>query len=135
MNDKDLRNLTRAELLQMLVMQTEENQRLKKELQDAKEELESRKIIFENAGSLAEAALQVNGVFAAAERAASQYLENIEEHASRQKELLDRAEQEANRKAALIIAEADAYKARSKELADEYWNDIRSKVKSLMSDQ
>ena len=39
--------------------------------------MSDRKLIQERAGSMAEAALQLNGVFEAADRAAREYLETI----------------------------------------------------------
>ena len=77
MTEKELRRLSRRELLEMLITRTMENERLTEELQQARKELSDRKIIQEHAGSMAEAALQLNGVFEAADRAAKQYLENI----------------------------------------------------------
>mgnify|MGYP007097199618 FL=1 len=77
MTEKELRRLSRRELLEMLITRTMENERLTEELQQAQKELSDRKFIQEHAGSMAEAALQLNGVFEAADRAAKQYLENI----------------------------------------------------------
>ena len=70
MTEKELRRLSRRELLEMLITRTIENERLTEELPD-------RKLIQERAGSMAEAALQLNGVFEAADRAAREYLGNI----------------------------------------------------------
>lgn len=78
MTDKELRRLSRAELLEMLLAQTEENDRLKKRLEEAEKALEDRRVDIARAGSLAEASLQLNQVFAAADQAAKQYLENVE---------------------------------------------------------
>ena len=78
MTEKELRRLSRAELLEMLLAQTEENRQLKKELQEAEEALEDRRIAIEESGSMAEAALRLNGVFEAADQAVRQYLENME---------------------------------------------------------
>lgn len=77
MTDKELRRLSRAELLEMLLVEIEKNQELKKQLQEAREALADRRIGIEQAGTMAEAALRLNGVFEAADRAAAQYLENI----------------------------------------------------------
>lgn len=77
MTEKELRRLSRRELLEMLIVQTTENERLKEELQQARKELSGRQLIQERAGSMAEASLRLNGVFEAADRAAWQYLENI----------------------------------------------------------
>ena len=61
----------------MLITRTIENERLTEELQQARKELSDRKLIQDRAGSMAEAALQLNGVFEAADRAAREYLGNI----------------------------------------------------------
>lgn len=78
MTDKELRRLSRAELLQMLIAQVEENEKLRKSLEEAQAQLNKRQIAIENSGTLAEAALKLNGVFEAADKAAKQYLENME---------------------------------------------------------
>lgn len=77
MTEKELRRLSRRELLEMLITRTIENERLTEELQQARKELSDREFIQDRAGSMAEAALQLNGVFEAADRAAREYLENI----------------------------------------------------------
>ncbi len=77
MTEKELRRLSRRELLEMLITRTIENERLTEELQQARKELSDRELIQNRAGSMAEAALQLNGVFEAADRAAREYLENI----------------------------------------------------------
>lgn len=78
MTEKELRRLSRAELLEMLLAQTEENERLRERLEQAEQALESRRIDIERAGSLAEASLELNQVFSAADQAARQYLENVQ---------------------------------------------------------
>lgn len=116
MADKELRRLKRRDLLQMLLAQCEETERLQKELDERTIELEtlqegyerlknklnikderlnqkdariaeleasieeiqaSRVIELEEAGSIAEAALRLNGIFEAAQRCAEQYLMNV----------------------------------------------------------
>lgn len=86
MTDKELRKLNRAELLEMLIEQIEENEKLRSQLDEAYQKLSDRNIIIENSGSIAEAALRLNGIFEAAEKAAEQYLENIKRKNSSQKE-------------------------------------------------
>lgn len=77
MTNKEWKKLKRAELLELLIAQVKENERLQAELDTATAAMKERTIIIEQAGSIAEAALQLNGVFAAAEAAAAQYLENV----------------------------------------------------------
>lgn len=85
MTDRDLKKLSRADLLELLLEQRKINARLYTELQDAKEKLACREIEIATAGSLAEAALRLNGVFEAADQAAKQYLENVRRMAEEKK--------------------------------------------------
>ena len=77
MTSKELKRLSRRELLEMLIEQMKENQRLRNRLEQAEAELENRELVSLRAGSMAEAAMQLNGVFEAADKAARQYLENV----------------------------------------------------------
>ena len=77
MINKELRRLNRKQLLELLLVQTERVEALEKELADTKALLQDRKINEDEAGSIAEASLRINGVFEAAEKAAAQYLENV----------------------------------------------------------
>lgn len=77
MTEKELRRLSRMDLLEMLLEQSKEVERLQKELETVKKQLEDRRIMEQEAGSIAEAALRLNKVFEAAQQAADQYLENI----------------------------------------------------------
>ena len=88
MTDKELRRLSRAELLEMFLEQMEKNEKLKRRLAEAQAELENRRIIIDESGTLAEASLRLNGVFEAADRAARQYLENIKWQSSGSREEL-----------------------------------------------
>lgn len=107
MTDNELRKLSRGELLKMLIAQAEENKSLQERLKKAEAQLADRQIKIEQAGSLAEASLALNGVFQAADDAARQYLENIE-MLSRQQDEISRGIQE----------EAEGYKKKVKEEAD-----------------
>ena len=77
MTDKELAKLSRAELLEMLLAQTKEVDRLKEKVRKLSAETESKRIAISNSGSIAEAALKLNGVFEAAEKAAKQYIDNV----------------------------------------------------------
>lgn len=77
MTDKELRRLSRAELLEMLLEQTEKNKRLRQELKEVQDALADHWINIEEPGTMAEAALKLNGVLEAADREARKYFENI----------------------------------------------------------
>ncbi|MBR2811224.1 MAG: hypothetical protein IKD69_07575 [Solobacterium sp.] len=87
MQDRDLQKLKRADLLEMLVELSKENDALKRELEEAQRKLEDRNIILREAGNIAEASLRLNGVFDAAQKAAEQYLENVRRLSSGQQPL------------------------------------------------
>lgn len=86
MTDKELRRLNRRELLEMLIAETEENTRLRSELEQTRAKLADRRILLEESGSMAEAALRLNGVLEAADKAALQYLENVRRMAQEKEE-------------------------------------------------
>ncbi len=81
MTEKEMKRLNRGELLEMLIIQMEENEELKKKLAETEKALADRRIQVEESGTLAEAVLRLNDVFEAADRAAAQYLENIRSRA------------------------------------------------------
>lgn len=77
MADKKLKRMSRAELLELLIEQMEENEQLRAQLEDAQARLNERDIIMQRAGSIAKAALELNRVFEAADAAARQYVESV----------------------------------------------------------
>lgn len=135
MTDKELRRLSRSELLEMLIAQTEENSQLKIRLEQAEAQLRDRRIEIDKAGSLAEAALSLNGVFQAAEAAAQQYLENIERISGQQDAICRDMKEQAKQEAAEIRQEAQAYSEKAHAEADAYWKQIVAKAAKLLADQ
>ena len=92
--DKSLQKLKRAELLELLLEQSRNNDSLKIQLEEKagvigelKKQLKDRKIDIQSAGTIAEASFKLNGVYDAAEKAAQQYLENLQELYRKEQEL------------------------------------------------
>lgn len=77
MTEKELKHLSRSELLEMLISQGKKVDRLKANIDSLNAKLEERELKIERAGSIAEAALNVNGICEAAQSAADQYLSNV----------------------------------------------------------
>lgn len=98
---KELKRLNRAELLELLLTQTRETERLQKELEETKARLNDRNLRIQETGDLAQAVLSLNGVMEAAQAAANQYLENIQAMERETKEkcqlLLRQAREEAEK--------------------------------------
>ena len=92
MTDKELRKLRREDLLQILIDLQRQIDALKAEVQQGKEALANRDMAIRESGTLAEAALKMNGVFDAAQSAADEYLQQMRKQAD---ELVAEAEQKA----------------------------------------
>lgn len=77
MTSKELKRLRRTDLMEMLLELSKENVQLRQQLEEANARLVERELRIEQSGSLAEAALQLNGIFAAAQAACEQYEYNV----------------------------------------------------------
>lgn len=106
MTDKELKRLSRGELLEMLIQQSKELERLRKQLDAAESALRNREIAITNAGSIAEAALQLNGVFTAAQDACQQYMENICHLSQNQERICAQRDAESQAEAKRVVEEA-----------------------------
>ena len=91
------------------------------------QQLSDRVILKDNAGTLADAAIQINGVLAAAQSAADQYLENIERLHREQEKSCATMEAESMEKAAQMISDAEK---RCAELEEK----TRAKCEALKAD-
>jgi len=78
MNRKDLKRLRRRDLLEMLLELSKENEQLRSHVSELEAQLQDRRLTISNAGTLAEAALQLSGVFQAAQDACDQYIYNVQ---------------------------------------------------------
>lgn len=76
--DKELKKLNRKELIEILIQQQEKIEKLEYKIEEYNKEVENREILIDECGTIAEAALKLNGVYEAIDKAASQYLYNIE---------------------------------------------------------
>ena len=93
MAEKDLRRLSKTDLLELLIEQGRENLALKQRLEAAEAELAQRRIDIAQSGSIAEAALKLSGVFEAAQKAIDLYRENCERECQ---EAIEAAKQQAS---------------------------------------
>lgn len=76
-NKKDIRKMSRKDLLELLVLQGKRNDELQKELDCTKKMLNDRRIVISESGNIAEAALRINKIFEVCQEAADQYLNSI----------------------------------------------------------
>ena len=77
MTAKELKNLRRSDLMEILLELSKENEQLKEQIKEAEKKLQDRQILIEESGSLAEAALKLNKIFEDAQAACEQYEHNV----------------------------------------------------------
>ncbi len=81
MTEKDLRKLNRYQLLELLILQTERADKLQERVAELERQLKEQDLQIASMGSIAEASLQLGGVFQAAQEAADIYLNAAKERA------------------------------------------------------
>ena len=128
MTDKELRRLRRDDLLQILINQQRQIDDLTALVEDYEKQLNERKIAIEEAGSLAEAVLKLNGVFDAAQKAADQYLEETKRRVGSLREETDGAIERAQKQAEDILREARSESQRILAGAKREAADIRARA-------
>ena len=119
---------------------------LKKELEGARAALKNRQIAIDEAGSIAMAALQLNGVFEAAQAASQQYIENIRSLSDRQASICaqrdaeskaeqERRMQETTTKCAqmeyLSKKKCEEMEAEAKRKSEAYWAEVFHRLQSF----
>ena len=149
MTEKEMRKLSRTDLLQMLIDQGEELKALKENLEEANEKLNEKELKMSEAGSIAEAALKINGVFEAAQAASQQYIDNIKHLSERQdalarikeretREKCEKQISETQRRCAAIEAESkakcDAMTAKAERESKAYWDDVSKRLEKFYNE-
>lgn len=77
MPDRELRHMSRTELVEIIFALKQSEDQLKAENAALTAQLEDRQLHIQNAGSIAQAALELNKVFEAAQAAADEYLASV----------------------------------------------------------
>lgn len=100
MTEKELKKLNRYQLLELLIAQTERAENLEAQMEALRNSDHDKDLQIAVLGSIADASLQLNGVFQAAQAAADMYLEAAKLRA-------EEIERLARDRAALIIRQAE----------------------------
>lgn len=107
MTEHELKKLRRSDLLEILQDLSKENEVLRAQLDKARTQLTSRTIAVEKSGSLAEAALRINGVFEACQAACDQYTQNLQQRVASQEQICQEMEENTRAKCTRMISEAE----------------------------
>lgn len=146
MNEKELKHMGWGGALQEIEKRDRELQEQDRQLADLQkkaaslekqnaelaEKLDDRSIRLEKCGSIAEAAIQINGVIDAAQAAADQYLESIKmrESGAEQmvKELTDRTKAACEAQLSTTKSKCALLESESKKRAEGYWTALTGKL-------
>lgn len=119
MPDRELRRMSRTELVEIIFALKQSEDQLKAENAALSQKLSDRQIHIENAGSIAQAALELNRVFEAAQAAADEYLASVRASSPVQDALSEALREQARGEAKQILAQAkadaDALKAQTQQ--------------------
>ena len=99
MTDKEFKRLSRSQLIEIIYQLQLQLEKVNEEKQALENELADKRIRLQNAGNIADAALEINNCFRSAQNAAEQYLNEIK---------AIREETEAERQRILKEAQAEA---------------------------
>lgn len=133
MTERELKRMSRTEILELLLSQTNRIEELEEKLkeatakaQEATEQIQDRQIKIDQAGSIAEASLQLSGIFQDAQVAANLYLENI-------KKMEKDTKNQSDKLLADTRKQCDEMVAKAKQDAQSYWDDVSKKLEDFCS--
>lgn len=143
MTDKELKRLSRRELVDIIYELQKKDAERENEIERLQAALAQKELAVSEAGSIAEAALKVNGVFEAAQAAANQYLislhaanadvtEKIETARKQSDELLRQANQRADNIISEAESKANAIISNANQDAAKSWTQFQQKADELL---
>lgn len=106
MTNKDLMKLSRKQLLELLLRETERVDYLEDRINKAQKKLDERRTVEAEAATVAEAAIQLSGIIEAAQTAVNQYVESVKALSQRLDETGREADSIAQRRAQAILIDA-----------------------------
>ena len=129
MNNKELKKLSRKDLLEIILAQTNRIEDLETENKKLTTELNSKKIDIESSGSLAEAVVKLSGIFDLAQKTADEYVSLVKVNTKKQETKMKKElEKEKNKIIKRTMKECD----KKKQEADNYMKDVEIKVKNFI---
>lgn len=133
MTEKELKKLSRRELLEMLILQTRRVEELEADINELNDKLQARELSVKNAGSIAEASLKISGVFEDADSAAQIYLENVKKLSGEGEDLSKQLEEEGREKALRLLRDTELLCREREQRADEYCENAFRKLEQFLN--
>lgn len=135
MTNRELRHLGKTELLSILRDQEAELEQLRTQIAQLQSQQKAQAIQMEECGSIAEASLQMNQVFQAAQAAADQYLASIREKEAGAEETARQVESAAKERAEAQLRAAEIkcrkMEEESRKQAVTYWDTLQLQLEQF----
>jgi membrane protein involved in colicin uptake len=135
MTDREIRHLSKTELLSIIRDQEQELQQAKQQAEELRRQLEEKRIHLEKCGSIAEASLEMNQVFQTAQAAADQYLSEVREKRDGMdaeiKQMLTEAKQKADAQIRSAMDTGKKIEEESRRKADACWDALQDKLETF----
>ena len=103
MNGKELKRLSRRELVDIIYQLKKNEEEMQAEIDDLKGQLEEKRINISEAGTIANAAVDITRLFSTAQNTADIYLREIESMKEDTEKECSRMVEEANKKVKMIM--------------------------------
>ena len=134
MISKELKKLTRRELVDVIYQLKKNEEQMQEKITALETELKDRRIHLSAAGSIAEAAMDITGVFSVAQSTADLYLREISLMKEEAGQECEKMIEEAKKKVETIIDDAqskyDALAARYR-TDSQKWQQLRAEIEKL----
>ena len=130
MTDKEFRKMSRADLVQIIYRLQQREEELQGEIVSLNEQLNDRRCLIENAGSIADASLSLNRVMESAQAAADQYIEAVRTMCAGAEEKARTIIDDANQESVQIILKAKQEASEIRREAEEECSRLRVQTES-----
>ena len=107
MISKELKRLSRRELVDIIYQLKKNEQKMQEEIESLKNELEDKRIRISTAGSIADAAMSVTNVFSTAQMTADLYLREISYMKENTEKECEKKIEDAEKKVKKILADGE----------------------------
>jgi hypothetical protein len=113
--EKELKKLNRRELVDIIYQMKKNEQRMQEEITSLEEALDDKRVHISEAGSIADAAVDITQIFSAAQKTADLYLHEISCMKAETEDACAKMIADAEKKAAALLADEKAKLAELKE--------------------
>lgn len=134
MISKELKRLSRRELVDIIYQLKKNEEQMREQIAALEAELQDRRIHLSVAGSIAEAATDITGIFSVAQSTADLYLREISSMKEDAEKECEKMIEEAKKKVATIMEDGQRqYDALAARYRTDYekWQQIRAEIEKL----